>query len=78
MNTVEVLKNFFVQTGSGFVLWLLFALSVGSIAIAIERLWFLRKKTCDLKDLVKSIDSELRTGRVEAALGSSETLRRWV
>ena len=30
MNTVEIIKNLFVQSGAGWVLWLLFALSIDS------------------------------------------------
>ena len=39
MNTVESIKHLFLETGAGWVLWLLAGLSIASVAIAIER-WF--------------------------------------
>ena len=37
MNTVESIKHLFLETGAGWVLWLLAGLSIASVAIAIER-----------------------------------------
>lgn len=67
MTTVEVLKGLFVESGAGWVLWLLFGLSFGSVAIAIERFWFFRTKSEPLQGLVGLLDAHLRAGtRVEA------------
>ncbi len=40
MDTVETLEDLFIQFGAGWVMWLLFALSAGSVAVAIERSLF--------------------------------------
>ena len=42
MSTVEAIKNIFLHTGAGWVLWLLFALSFVSIAVVIERVMLSR------------------------------------
>ena len=60
MTTVEALKDLFVASGAGWVLWLLFALSVGSMAIAIERFVFFRSKSEGLRGLVATLDAHLR------------------
>jgi biopolymer transport protein ExbB len=75
MTTVEAIKNFFLQTGAAWVLWLLFALSFVSIAIVIERVVVFRTKGTDLKKLADALDKHLATGDLEAARRSlhSET-----
>lgn len=65
---VETLKLLLLRSGAEWVLWLLFALSVASIAVAVERLAFLRRKGEDVRGLAGMLDAHLRAGRREAAL----------
>jgi biopolymer transport protein ExbB len=67
MSTVEAIKNFFLQTGAAWVLWLLFGLSFISIAIVIERLVVFRSKGTDLKRLANKLDAALATGDLAKA-----------
>lgn len=67
MSTVEAIKNFFLQTGAAWVLWLLFGLSFVSIAIVIERLVVFRTKGTDLKRLADKLDKHLAAGELEQA-----------
>jgi biopolymer transport protein ExbB len=67
MSTVEAIKNFFLQTGAEWVLWLLFALSFISIAIVIERVLVFRKKSGDIKQLADKLDRHLAAGDLEQA-----------
>lgn len=71
MTTVETLKDFFVTFGAEWVLWLLFVLSIGSLAVAIERFIFFRSRSESLRGLVASLDAHLRT---KDASGAIETL----
>lgn len=75
MSTVEVLKELFVSSGAGWVLWLLFALSVGSLAIAIERLLYFRTKSDDLRGLAGTLDAHLSMGDHVAALEALAPVR---
>jgi len=70
MSTVEAIKNFFLQTGAAWVLWLLFGLSFVSIAIVLERILVFRTKGTDLKALADKLDAHLGTGDLEAARGA--------
>jgi biopolymer transport protein ExbB len=62
MSTVEAIKNFFLQTGAAWVLWLMFGLSFISIAIVIERMVVFRSKGTDLKRLANKLDGALAGG----------------
>lgn len=62
MNAVEAIKNFFLQTGAAWVLWLMFGLSFVSIAIVIERSFVFRSKGTDLKRLADKLDASLASG----------------
>lgn len=68
-------KNFFLDAGAGWVLWLLFALSIGSVAVAVERFFFFRTKSDDLRGLVGTLDVHLRNGERTAALAELARLR---
>ena len=68
MNTVESIKNLFVTFGASWVLWLLFALSAGSIAIVVERWLYFRSKDDDLRALAAELDAHLSNGALSAAL----------
>jgi biopolymer transport protein ExbB len=67
MSTVEAIKNFFLQTGAAWVLWLMFGLSFVSIAIVIERLIVFRSKGTDLKRLANKLDAALASGDLAKA-----------
>lgn len=75
MNTIEVIKNFFVSCGAGWVLWLLFALSVGSVAVVVERWRYFRSKDEDLRVLAAELDAHLASGATTAALDALRPLR---
>lgn len=70
MNTIEVLRDFFVAWGASWVLWLLLALSVASLAVAVERFIFFNKKRDDLRGLIGALDEHLKAGNAEAALAA--------
>src|SRR3978361_1610317 len=74
MNTVEAIKHLFLDTGAAWVLWLLAALSVTSLAIAIERFEYYRKNSADLRQLASELHARLEHGDTNATiawLGSS-------
>ena len=68
METVATLEQLLVRAGADWVLWLLLALSVTSVAVAIERLLVFRRKSDDVVGLVATVDAHLRTGDHAAAL----------
>lgn len=72
MTTVETIKHLVVQAGASWVLWLLFALSAGSLAVVLERWLVFRSKDDDVRALAAELDAHLSNGSVSAAL---ETLR---
>jgi biopolymer transport protein ExbB len=57
---IERLTHLMVQSGAAWVLWLLFALSAASIAIAIERAWVFRRTRGDVAALVPRLRRLLR------------------
>jgi biopolymer transport protein ExbB len=59
MNLVEWLKGLMVGFGAGWVLWLLVALSVVSVAIILERAWFFFSLRDDLVILARDFRSAL-------------------
>lgn len=75
MHTVVAVKNLLVQSGASWVLWLLFALSAGSIAIAIERWLYFRSKDDDVRALAAELDAHLSSGAVAAALDALRPMR---
>lgn len=62
MHLVERAKDIMVSTGSEWVLWLLLALSIGSIAIIIERVLKLRALRVDIEELRTVLTDALREG----------------
>ncbi|HET6281396.1 MAG TPA: MotA/TolQ/ExbB proton channel family protein [Polyangia bacterium] len=68
MTTVEAIKNIFIGSGAGWVLWLLGALSVVSIAIAVERWFCYRSKAGNLRALAVTLDRRLAAGEVDGAI----------
>ncbi len=70
----------FTLYGSGWVLWLLIGLSVGSVAVMIERLWFFSVHRLDPAQLLEDMRAMLRDAPVlrpgasggDALLGAME------
>ena len=61
MNTVEAIKHLFLDTGAGWVLWLLAGLSIASVAVAIERWSFYRQAAGELQELSADLQKRLAT-----------------
>jgi len=59
MSTVEALKNLFLDTGAGWVLWLLALLSIASLAIAIERWRLYQRNHTDIANLARGLAGKL-------------------
>ncbi|HKP58973.1 MAG TPA: MotA/TolQ/ExbB proton channel family protein [Polyangiales bacterium] len=57
---IESLTRAMVQTGASWVLWCLIALSIVSLAIALERAWVFRSAKSDLDLLVRELRKLLR------------------
>jgi biopolymer transport protein ExbB len=68
MNAVEAIKHLFLEFGSAWVLWLLFALSAASLAVSAERWLFYRHKSQGVRELASSLDGHLSRGAWEEAL----------
>ena len=62
MHIVERAKNIMMSAGSAWVMWLLVALSVASVAIIFERLLALRSLKTDLSDLRRNLVDGLIEG----------------
>ncbi len=75
MTTVETIKELFVHWGAGWVLWLLFALSAGSLFIFVERWLFFRSKSDDVRALAAELDAHLSSGSIARALEALAPLR---
>ncbi|MFP2932558.1 MotA/TolQ/ExbB proton channel family protein [Pyxidicoccus sp. 3LG] len=72
MPIVDVIKNLFVQWGANWVLWLLFALSLVSLGIIVERWVVFRGKQDTLRDLSVVLDQTLASGDFPQALAALE------
>src|SRR5260221_5611513 len=74
MNLTEWLQRLMTNFGAQWVMWLLIALSVLSVAIMLERAWFywslrddLGRLATDLRDLLRSGDTEGARRKMEAS-----------
>ncbi|MBN1605140.1 MAG: MotA/TolQ/ExbB proton channel family protein [Polyangiaceae bacterium] len=67
MNLVAWVQRLMSNFGAGWVMWLLLALSVVSVAIMLERAWFYWSIRDDIARLATDLRTELRTGGFEAA-----------
>ena len=68
MEIVLFLKNLLVSTGTAWVLWLLVALSVGSIGVIVERWLCFRSRSADLRSLTGELDAALARGSTTEAM----------
>jgi biopolymer transport protein ExbB len=66
-NLVEHAKRLMTNFGAAWVMWLLLALSVVSVAIMLERGWFYYSLRDDLAALARSLGDYLRRGEVAEA-----------
>jgi biopolymer transport protein ExbB len=64
---IEQLKNVMVETGASWVLWLLFALSVGLFAVALDRTRVFWHERADVDSLVRDLNRLLARGELEPA-----------
>jgi biopolymer transport protein ExbB/TolQ len=67
MNLVAWVQRLMSNFGAGWVMWLLLALSVVSVAIMLERAWFYWSIRDDIARLATDLRNELRAGGFEAA-----------
>ena len=67
MNVVEEVKSAMLAVGAAPILYLLLALSVGSLTILLERVWFFRKTSDDLPSLARALRGLLEEGDLEGA-----------
>jgi biopolymer transport protein ExbB/TolQ len=67
MNLTEWLQRLMTNFGAQWVMWLLIALSVVSVAIMLERVWFYWSLRDDLGRLASDLRDLLRSGDVDAA-----------
>lgn len=68
MSTTEAIKHLFLDAGAGWVMWLLGLLSVGALAVSLERWRFYQRADMDLRVLAEDLDRRLRGGDLEAAI----------
>jgi biopolymer transport protein ExbB len=66
-NLVEHAKRLMTNFGAAWVMWLLLALSIVSVAIMLERGWFFYSLRDDLATLARSFGEYLRRGEVAEA-----------
>lgn len=57
---MESVKQILLSSGAGWVLWLLGALSVSSLVLALERWMYLRRRGGDLETLAQELDVHLQ------------------
>ncbi|NVJ28533.1 MULTISPECIES: MotA/TolQ/ExbB proton channel family protein [Myxococcus] len=72
MHIVEIVKDVFVQWGANWVLWLLFALSLVSIGIIIERWIVFRSKQDLVRELSGALEETLASGDFPSAISKLE------
>jgi len=75
MHLVDWLKRVMVSVGSEWVMWLMIGLSVGSVAIILERAWFYLSLRDDLgrlaRDLQASLDQSIEAAQRRVAQSPS-------
>jgi biopolymer transport protein ExbB len=64
---IERVKSAMVGAGAGWVLWLMLALSVVSLAIMLERAWLFWTLRDDVEALMRELGKLLRAGDLEGA-----------
>ncbi|MGB1274153.1 MAG: MotA/TolQ/ExbB proton channel family protein [Nannocystaceae bacterium] len=72
VDPVELLTQFFLTSGAGWVLWLLACLSLISFALTLERWLVLRARRGNLHALAKLLDARLSRGELTEAIRELE------
>jgi biopolymer transport protein ExbB len=67
MNLVEWLQHLMTNFGAGWVMWLMIALSVLSVAVMLERGWFYWSLRDDIGRLARELRDRLRNDDMEGA-----------
>jgi biopolymer transport protein ExbB len=67
MNLVEWLQHLMTNFGAGWVMWLMIALSVLSVAVMLERGWFYWSLRDDIGKLARDLRERLRSDDMEGA-----------
>jgi biopolymer transport protein ExbB len=75
VNLIEAMKAVFLGSGAAWVLWFLLALSLVTVAIAVERALFFRGQRGDLAALARHLEARLGTGDLSGARGELEGAR---
>jgi biopolymer transport protein ExbB len=75
MNAVEGVKVLLISSGAGWVIWLLGALSVATLAVALERWAFFRGQSCQPAELARLLDERLSKGRPPSSPGRRPSRR---
>ncbi|HMJ15406.1 MAG TPA: MotA/TolQ/ExbB proton channel family protein [Polyangiaceae bacterium] len=73
MNLVEWLQKLMTNFGAGWVMYLLIALSVISVAVMLERGWFYWSLRDDIAKLAKQLREHLHVGDLDGAVKRMET-----
>ncbi len=73
MQLVEWLQRLMTSFGAAWVMWILIALSVISVAIMLERAWFYLSLRDDLADLALRLRTSLRKGDFDQARSALES-----
>lgn len=60
MTSMEAVKQVLLASGAGWVLWMLGGLSMASLALAVERWLYLRRRGGDLEALARELDEHLQ------------------
>ena len=68
MTSVDVVKQVLLQSGASWVLWLLGALSLASVAIGVERWFFYRSRDCDLHAVARTLGARLAERDFDGAI----------
>jgi biopolymer transport protein ExbB len=75
MHIVERTKNLMTATGAEWVMWLLIALSIASVAVIIERIFTLRSLRIELSTVRRALIDGLRKGGFATARGQLSGMR---
>jgi biopolymer transport protein ExbB len=67
MNLIEHSKRLMTNFGAGWVIWLLLALSIFSVAVMLERAWFFYSLRDDVAGLAHKLGDYLRRGEIDEA-----------
>jgi biopolymer transport protein ExbB len=67
MRSIESVKQLLLMSGASWVLWLLAILSASSLAVALERWLYLRRRGGDLERLARELDVHLRNDDFDRA-----------